>query len=340
MDGSSVDISVVICTRNRAFDLERTLRGLQSQRFNSDLRAEIIVVDNGSKDSTQRVLNQNWDKIVVIALYEPRVGKSRALNCALESVRGELVVFTDDDISAVSVWLAEYYHTSRCFGATSLFCGPILPLFPVGTPEWFGSHPAVFFGKFTPREGMGPLPPNIHPFGANFAARSAILRNIRFRIDLGPSAENGPMTGEDTDFLARLRHRSPECIYVPQARVFHHISRQQTHSSWLFERAFQLGRSRIMLQRQPDVIDLERIPTSASVEEKKEEMQRLINGELLNYYCGQLSECTAEEVEQRSDIESALQHLNTNGITGLLGQSALKFWEKHQRAHFHAGEVL
>src|SRR5260370_1189507 len=105
---SLVDMSVVICTRNRSQSIDQTLCDLEGQSLHG-LRAEVVVVDNGSADDTKAVLERHKGNLQLVALCEPIPGKSRALNTAIAQVRGSLIVFTDDDIAIPSSWLAEIY---------------------------------------------------------------------------------------------------------------------------------------------------------------------------------------------------------------------------------------
>src|SRR5712671_1627627 len=54
MINSLFDLSLVICTRNRAAQLAETLKWVSAMR--SRLRWELIVVDNGSTDRTSAVV--------------------------------------------------------------------------------------------------------------------------------------------------------------------------------------------------------------------------------------------------------------------------------------------
>lgn len=67
---------------------------------------EIIVVDNGSEDGTPDLL-AGWAERDprVRAVREERLGRSRALNTGLEVARGDVVLFTDDDVLVGAGWV-------------------------------------------------------------------------------------------------------------------------------------------------------------------------------------------------------------------------------------------
>jgi glycosyltransferase involved in cell wall biosynthesis len=83
-------VSVIIPTYNRAYCLAETLHSVLIQRG-----FELIVVDDGSTDDTQRVL-QNFPDIRVIHLPENR-GVSYARNRGIEQAQGALICFLDSD---------------------------------------------------------------------------------------------------------------------------------------------------------------------------------------------------------------------------------------------------
>ena len=51
-----MDISVVICTYNRSRHLKNILNSLAEQEVSEELRWEIVVIDNNSKDDTKDVV--------------------------------------------------------------------------------------------------------------------------------------------------------------------------------------------------------------------------------------------------------------------------------------------
>ncbi len=92
--------SIVVPARNEEDSLELLHREIDSVLGASTLKAEIIVVDDGSTDAT-------WSRIMALAEADPRVrgirfrrnfGKSAALSAAFASVRGDPVITLDADL--------------------------------------------------------------------------------------------------------------------------------------------------------------------------------------------------------------------------------------------------
>ena len=123
-------VTVIICTRNRATLLKRTLESLECQNVRGS-ELTVAVVNNASEDDTENVLSRNW-KFALLRLYESVPGKALALNRALAALDGsEVVAFTDDDVVVSENWLSSLLLAARSYPSAPLFCGPIVPEFPV-----------------------------------------------------------------------------------------------------------------------------------------------------------------------------------------------------------------
>jgi GT2 family glycosyltransferase len=93
------EISIVVPTRNRAERLGALLASLADQ---AGPPHEVIVVDNASTDATRAVVEAA--RVRGIRLPEP-MGPAIARNVGWNEARGELIVFTDDDVVAQPGWL-------------------------------------------------------------------------------------------------------------------------------------------------------------------------------------------------------------------------------------------
>ena len=91
--------TVVICTRDRADMLARTLASLREQTRPPD---QIVVVDNASRDEATRAVAL---RAGVDYVREDRPGLDIARNRGARAARGEIVAYTDDDVAVHPCWL-------------------------------------------------------------------------------------------------------------------------------------------------------------------------------------------------------------------------------------------
>lgn len=101
-DRVNLKISVVVITRNRAQQLKACLYSIYDQRRPPD---EVIVVDNGSTDSTKDVVSAFNASRSVSYVFEPIPGVSQARNAGVTAASGDIVAFLDDDAVAAYDWL-------------------------------------------------------------------------------------------------------------------------------------------------------------------------------------------------------------------------------------------
>ncbi len=117
-------ISVLIATKDRARALERALRSLEGQIGAPPF--EVVVVDNGSTDSTRDIVERAMEmrRPPLRYVYEPEPNRGKARNRGVEVAEGQLVLFCDDDVTVPPGWIAAHdaAHTNDALVVT----GPIL----------------------------------------------------------------------------------------------------------------------------------------------------------------------------------------------------------------------
>jgi len=101
-------ISVVVPTRNRLENLNQLLISFKNLR---EFPLEIIIVDDGSIDQTQELLNK-WESTVKrffpIVFNNPKSeGPAVARNIGIQLASGDLIAFTDDDCIVHPHWVKE-----------------------------------------------------------------------------------------------------------------------------------------------------------------------------------------------------------------------------------------
>ncbi len=241
----ALDVSLVIATRNRARILAETLKELRCQQVGAT-RWEVVVVDNGSTDDTPAVLREAAAFLPLVALEEPRPGKNRAMNRALAAVRGDLLLFSDDDVIPDPRWIAEIHAAACRWPGYDVFGGKILLRHPPGTPEWlceFGDYEAGL-PRYAPDAPEGPI--DKLPYGPNYAVRAHAMPATRFDESVGPRPGSYPM-GSEIELLLRLQRAGATPVYVPSAVVYHVLEAWQLTPWYLARRMFRLGRGMVRL---------------------------------------------------------------------------------------------
>ena len=100
-------IEVLICTYNGCQRLKTSLETILRAKVPQGHRLPLIVVNNNSTDDTEKVVRSLQTCGEILYVFEPRQGKSYALNTGLGLLSGEVVVFTDDDVTVDDNWLLE-----------------------------------------------------------------------------------------------------------------------------------------------------------------------------------------------------------------------------------------
>jgi glycosyltransferase involved in cell wall biosynthesis len=236
-------ISVIIATRDRASLLAETLDALQAQEYPPEAM-EIVLVDNASTDDTPEVMAraERRGPVAIVSVREPRAGKSHALNTALSHARGDLLVFTDDDVLPSPRWIAAYV---RAFGETGAdyAAGRILPLWEATPPSWMS--PSLYGVLAVPDGGAARLPlgkgvnEQIMPIGANMAVRRSVVDRIGgWNPTLG-KLQGTLRTGEDHEFALRLMAARCRGVYEPDAWVRHRVPAERLELDyfrrWFYE---------------------------------------------------------------------------------------------------------
>jgi GT2 family glycosyltransferase len=211
-----MQLSIVICTRNRASQLSQSLQSFTTVQYPAHW--ELVIVDNGSKDETQDVIRNYRESLPLRSVIEPQAGASRARNRGWKMSQGDIVAFTDDDCYPADDFL---YSVIRCFeenprlGFTG---GRILLHDPDDYP--------ITIQERAYREDLYPgdfLPPGlIH--GANWVCRRTALESVDgFDERLGPGAL---FVCEDVDIMARMLDQGWHGAYDPRPLVYHHHRRR------------------------------------------------------------------------------------------------------------------
>jgi glucosyl-dolichyl phosphate glucuronosyltransferase len=242
-------VSVVICTWNRADLLDRTLAQFRQLEIPDGVTWELLVVNNRCTDNTDGIIEKHVGSLPISRLYEQKSGKSHAANTAIEAARGELILWTDDDVLVEPKWLKAYAAAAKEHPEVSFFGGTILPWFAKEPPAWIARHMTQWlYGCYAIRrpDSGGPIRKRDTPFGANMATRRSCFEAVEFNSNLGPR-ENSQVRGEETELLDRLLEQGKLGLWVLEAVVCHFIPSDRLTSRFVRDWFRGYGRAEVIL---------------------------------------------------------------------------------------------
>ncbi len=239
-DSDRPTVTVLIASRNRADDLERTLASLCTQANLTADGWELLVVDNGSTDHTPDVLSV-WSarfegRLRILSVSTP--GKSRALNAGLRAARGEVLAMTDDDVICAPDYVPE---------VQALFSDPGIHSAQGRVRiDWIGGDPdrldQLSVRLMSLRDfGDEILPWNDNLTGCNMLVRKSVALEVGgFAEELGPGASG---FADDSEFSIRLRDAGYQAVYAPGPSVRHQVPAGRISRRSLRDRFTRLGSS-------------------------------------------------------------------------------------------------
>lgn len=213
------DVSVVVCTYNRAGLLTRTIESLFAQEAQGS-SFEILVVDNNSSDNTPDVVAalQTNSPVTLRCVPEPRQGNAYARNTGVEQAHAPIVAFIDDDVVADKNWVRTIAASFNRHPQLSFVGGKVLPLWENDPPTWLTrSHWAPLalldYGD-DEKEIAGRMPLGL--LTANIAFKKEVFaEGARFSPSL-QRVKDAIGSMEDTEFLMRLCRSGRTGRYLPQ----------------------------------------------------------------------------------------------------------------------------
>lgn len=216
---------------------------------------KLVIVDNGSTDTTKEIIHSFADRLPLTYLFESSKGKNAALNAGLASVEGDLVVLTDDDTLPRADWLMEIRRAADSHPSFSMFGGTVVPHWEIRPEEWIPAWVplAPVFTITDPSWKEGPISPNL-VFGTNMAIRAEIFEaGYRFDVGVGPRGHNYAM-GSETELTLRLAKAGFKAWHCKQAVVEHIIRKFQMKRAWILGRALRFGRGQYRLKIQYEIV--------------------------------------------------------------------------------------
>lgn len=215
---SEVAVSVVIPTYNRAAMLRNAVNSVLAQDTQTPF--EIVIVDNNSQDDTESVVRaliaEHPDKVRYVV--EREQGNAHARNRGVQTARGGIIAFIDDDVTVERDWLSTLKNLLDSREDLSFVGGRVLP-------QWDGPPPAWLTPDHWSPLALLDYGPDELIIGGN-SPRGLLTANIAFRRSVFDEVgtfsphlqrvKNMIGSMEDTEFLLRVCRSGRQGLYSPR----------------------------------------------------------------------------------------------------------------------------
>ena len=265
-----IRLSLVIATYNRAEQLMVTLGSVAMQSA-EPATWECIVVDNNSTDDTQQRVEAfalEHKKVNIRYVFEQKQGLSHARNAGIAASQGDIIAFIDDDERIVEEFITAYIELFDRHPDAMAAGGKIIAEYPTGRPRWMS--------RYTEQPIANPMdfgneiklfPSGRIPGGGNMAMRSRLFINVGvFNTALGRTGKR-LLGGEESDLFERTAKQEYKVYYAPRAVMYHIIPAEKLTRDYFT-----------------------RLATNTGISQRTRAMQ---NGRMLKLYIGEIMKWAA-----------------------------------------------
>ena len=178
-------VSVIIPTYNRAHLIKRSALSVLNQTYSN---LELIIVDDGSTDNTEKIVKSiNDDRVIYIK--QPNQGACAARNNGINHAKGEFIAFHDSD----DVWhqdkLEKQLETLRRTKADLVVCGCV-GISPIRRTKVFLKYSNSFLDNEKWPFAIGTQ---------TFFGKCNVFKNIKFDIEI--------LRWQDFEILTRIQEK-------------------------------------------------------------------------------------------------------------------------------------
>ncbi|MBO4328462.1 MAG: glycosyltransferase [Bacteroidales bacterium] len=234
--------SVIIPVYNRPKEVDELLESLCEQTFTD---FEVIVVEDGSTETSEAVCERYQDRLDLHYYFKPNSGPGPSRNYGAERSHGEYLIILDSDVIVPPGYFQQVENELKA-DPTDAFGGP-----DRAHPSFSPIQKAIsyamtsFFTTGGIRGGKKKMD-KFYPRSFNMG-----IRKSRFQ-QVGGFA---PIRyGEDIDLSTRLFEAGCDCRLFPEAYVYH---KRRVQFSSFFRQVKHSGEARVMLKRKyPDTFKL------------------------------------------------------------------------------------
>jgi glycosyltransferase involved in cell wall biosynthesis len=224
-------VSVVVPTRNRAEKLRVCLKSLLAQGFPAD-RYEVVVVDDGSSDSTVETALSVADSahgVRFVVVTQTARGAGAARNVGLTVATGDPVCFVDDDTDVPPGWLSAMVRGFEQYPEADAYAGRVRARVEKRGWQACPQHPLASSLDVGAADRK-----LLSAVGANMAVRRSAIEKVG-------GFDDWVVGADDTEWFDRLYDAAGTVMYIGEAGVWHRRDAAEVRFFRLVRSEFRRG---------------------------------------------------------------------------------------------------
>jgi glycosyltransferase involved in cell wall biosynthesis len=240
----SVNIDIVICTYNRAANLDEVLSALSAQHVGSDVVWSVLVVDNASTDATAEVVEAHRLRHLLPGLrriVESEQGLTPARRRGVQETTAPWIAFVDDDNLLAPGWVDAIAQAIRSHPQAGGISGRVVLDWEEPPPNFLKG-----LGSCFAEQDLGEAAREIDDMvGAGMVVRRTALVECGWlqRPLLADRVRKRLVSGGDCEIVQRILGAGFQLWFTPDAVLRHRISRSRTSWHYLLRVMYGLGGS-------------------------------------------------------------------------------------------------
>lgn len=222
-------VGIVTINYKNPQDTLETLDSLKNLRYDN---FKIFLVDNESSGETKKVLEQKRKEIAFDLLTSAKnLGFAGGNNLGIKEAlkqNCQYILLLNNDVTVKPNFLSRLVAVAQQDDQVGIL-GPRINYFAEKSRIWFnGGLVNWLYTKGTHRDldkKEKDVPEDKEPRASSYITGCAMLVRAKLFFELGFLNEDFFMYHEDLDFCLRAGERGHKIIFVPQAKIYHKISR-------------------------------------------------------------------------------------------------------------------
>lgn len=240
-----MQLSIVICSYNRASYISDALDSLYTQT--TGLNAfEVIIVDNNSTDNTAEVFSQ-WKSAhpngIFTYITETKQGASFARNTGAAVAKGQWLCFMDDDAVATPNYVENILKHIETKPEAVGFGGRIIPKYIPAEPKWMSYYVSSLVGNFDYAPTACAFEHGKYPLESNMIVKKEVYEAIGgFNTALPGVVGTLRIGGEGKELFYKILALGHNIYYDPAICVHHVVEVKKLTSEYMYRVASGIGR--------------------------------------------------------------------------------------------------